>query len=170
MLALTSEKWRELKHAYGAAGDIPSRLQAVYDNPYDGTPSMDETWTDLWSSLCHQGDINSASTAAVPHLVEAALLAKPGILHWSIIDLPVAIAESLEKRPHQLRANEIDDSFFDSILRLEEVCARTVAKGRPVDLTKAVRAARRLLAGRIGGKLPKQKSDFGPLFGFANEP
>ena len=163
MLALDSDRWSELKHAYGSAEDIPSLLQMVYDKPHVD-PTMNEVWTDLWSALCHQGDIYSASTAAVPHLIEAALMSKPGILDWSIIRLPVAIANSLDKRPHQLKSQEVDQAYFDSILRLEEVCARTASKGRPVELTKSVREARRLLSRRIGGPLPKQKSDFGPLF------
>ena len=55
---------------------------------------MNEVWTDLCQCLCHQGDIYSASTPAVPHLVEAALSAKPGILASELIFLPVAIERS----------------------------------------------------------------------------
>jgi hypothetical protein len=63
--------WERLKHAYGSASDIPVLLRAVEPlPPYVG--GMGDPYSDLWSALCHQGDIYSASYAAVPHLVRIA--------------------------------------------------------------------------------------------------
>jgi hypothetical protein len=67
MLLLQSPQWSELKHAYGSAKNIPALLQQLEGFPTsEGT---NEPWFTLWSSLCHQGDIYSASFAAVPHIV-----------------------------------------------------------------------------------------------------
>lgn len=67
MLSLDSPKWAQLKHAYGSASDIPELLRQL-----DGFPESkgkQEPWFSIWSALAHQGDVYSASFAAVPHIV-----------------------------------------------------------------------------------------------------
>jgi hypothetical protein len=63
--------WSALRHAYGSASDIPARLEharhAAPPRDY-----RDEPWFSLWSALCHQGDVYTASYAAVPELVAIA--------------------------------------------------------------------------------------------------
>jgi hypothetical protein len=63
--------WSTLRHAYGLASDIPARLEharhAAPPRDY-----RDEPWFSLWSALCHQGDVYTASYAAVPELVAIA--------------------------------------------------------------------------------------------------
>jgi len=63
--------WKSLQHAYGPATDIP----ALLDQAKTAEPSDDyraEPWYSLWSSLAHQGDVYSASYAAVPELIALA--------------------------------------------------------------------------------------------------
>lgn len=60
-----------LQHAYGPAGDIPALLERARTAPAPDT-YRDEPWFSLWSSLCHQGDVYTASYAAVPELVAIA--------------------------------------------------------------------------------------------------
>jgi hypothetical protein len=60
-----------LKHAYGAAGDIPDLLRQLESNLEEESPAA-EPWFTLWSSLCHQGDVYSASFAAVPYVLHLA--------------------------------------------------------------------------------------------------
>jgi hypothetical protein len=65
LLPLDSPVWQTLSHAYGSAEDIPLLLKALaiaYEN-------QKETWGELWSCLCHQGTVYSASFSAAPHLV-----------------------------------------------------------------------------------------------------
>lgn len=58
--------WSELEHANGPADDIPEILAAL-------SPHTDsEIWHVLWSQLCHQGDVYSASFAALNELRSAA--------------------------------------------------------------------------------------------------
>lgn len=68
MLSLDDPLWRKLKHAYGEATDIPEQLARLSN----GQPLPKGYWVDLWSSLCHQYEVDTASYAAVPHLVFAA--------------------------------------------------------------------------------------------------
>lgn len=73
MLNLEDPTWSTLEHAYGSATDIPPMLAQLSEN---GQPSHNQAiWFDIWSALAHQGDVHSASFAAVPHIVEALALA-----------------------------------------------------------------------------------------------
>jgi hypothetical protein len=68
MLTLTSPRWADLNHAYGPAGDIPDLLVRAAVEPRPGH-HPESAWFALWSALCHEGDVYTASYAAVPHLV-----------------------------------------------------------------------------------------------------
>jgi hypothetical protein len=71
MLDLNSPRWSELTHAYGNAADIPDLLRQVETAPpqdnYKSEPSFS-----IWSALCHQGDVYTATYAAMPHIVAIA--------------------------------------------------------------------------------------------------
>lgn len=90
MLALDDPRWSELNHAYGRASDIPNLLRKLSHFPGQGSDDEAEPWHSLWSSLCHQGDVYTASYAAVPHLVQIAV-DTPGPIDWSFFGLPAAI-------------------------------------------------------------------------------
>lgn len=64
--------WSRLSHAYGPADDIPALLDQLASDP------TSERWTDLWSALCHQGSVYSASFAALPWLTRIARSDDPG--------------------------------------------------------------------------------------------
>ena len=68
-LALDNPRWHELDHAYGKATDIPDLLHQLAGLP--PSTGEEEPWFPLWSALAHQGDVYSASFAAVPHVVRA---------------------------------------------------------------------------------------------------
>jgi len=89
MLSLDDPRWSELQHAYGPASDIPPLLHDLARAP--GPQTVDaEPWFSLWSSLCHQGDVYSASYAAAPHILQIALTAS-GPIDFSFFQLPAAI-------------------------------------------------------------------------------
>ncbi|MFJ1840808.1 MULTISPECIES: hypothetical protein [unclassified Streptomyces] len=58
--------WSQLSHAYGSAEDMPTLLGRIAREPEP------ELWSDLWSALCHQGSVYSASFAALPWLADVA--------------------------------------------------------------------------------------------------
>jgi hypothetical protein len=74
VIALRDSRWRELRHAYGEAANVPALLEAIERAPSKSN-SREGPWFDLWSALCHQGDVYSASFAAVPHIVRILALA-----------------------------------------------------------------------------------------------
>ena len=90
MLALDDPRWAQLRHAYGEAVDIPGLLQTLKSSPGPKNGYQDEPWYSLWSSLCHQGDVYTASYAAVPHLVRIANETSVPV-NSSFFQLPAAI-------------------------------------------------------------------------------
>lgn len=89
MLKLDDSRWAELVHAYGAASDIPALLRRLAESPQQQGPDA-EPWFTLWSSLCHQGDVYSASYAAIPHVVDVAL-STAGPIDYSFFLLPASV-------------------------------------------------------------------------------
>ena len=71
MLDLNSSRWGELTHAYGNAADIPNLLRQLQTAPPQDN-YRSEPWYSLWSALCHQGDVYTATYAAMPHIVAMA--------------------------------------------------------------------------------------------------
>ncbi|MGQ5639463.1 MULTISPECIES: hypothetical protein [unclassified Streptomyces] len=99
--------WSQLHHAYGTAEDVPGLLDAV------SPAANDSGWTELWSRLCHQGTVYSASHAALPTLREMAR-------RWSPTDrkMPILLAGAIaagtdqpygEQDPHVVYASEMCD-------------------------------------------------------------
>jgi hypothetical protein len=71
MLDLQSSRWAELCHAYGGAADIPALLHQLQTAPPQDSYKA-EPWYSICSALCHQGDVYTATNAAMPHIVEIA--------------------------------------------------------------------------------------------------
>jgi len=89
MIDLTSQKWSKLTHAYGQASKIPELLKKLEDYPKKNNWKS-EPYFSLWSALCHQGDVYSASYAAVPHILSLALLS-PSQISYDYLLLPTSI-------------------------------------------------------------------------------
>lgn len=95
MIELDSLRWSEFRHAYGPAADIPDLLRQASRVPADRT-ATEGPWFALWSALCHQFDVYSASIAAVPHLVAIAADRPPA----ARVD-PLALAGAIETYRHR---------------------------------------------------------------------
>jgi hypothetical protein len=154
MLSLDDPRWKELRHAYGAAADVPDLLRALALSTGPKEGYRDEPWFSLWSSLCQQGDVYTASYVAVPHIVQIASEAKEPV-DFSFFQLPTAV----EVARRTGRGPEIPEAFADgyhrAITRLVEnvslhrnepwdqsmllsaVAAQAVAKGH-VDVAEAL--------------------------------
>ncbi len=76
MLALDSDEWGALEHAYGSAADIPALLKQLPEAPVRQQHDS-EPWSSLWSTICHQCDVYTASYAAMPYIVSAAAQRRP---------------------------------------------------------------------------------------------
>lgn len=120
MLALDSPVWSELQHAYGPASDIPALLSQLSNFP-DESEHLAEPWFGLWSALCHQGDVYSASFAAVPHIV-AALATNPARATMSFFLLPASIEVARHERAAPLPAS-IESAYLAALAKLPALAA-----------------------------------------------
>lgn len=65
--------WASLRTAYGSAEGVPDLLRRAEESGAD----FGAAWDDLWSHLCHQGTVYSASYAASPALTAMCLRQEP---------------------------------------------------------------------------------------------
>lgn len=121
MLQLDFPFWSHLSHAYGSAEDIPNLLkQLAALPPHENVES--EPYFSLWSALCHQGDVYTASFAAVPHLVEI-WQQNPTRTHWSVIALisSIEVARLMEHGPEV--PPELSESYFSALAEIPGIVA-----------------------------------------------
>ena len=120
MLSLDSPKWSELVHAYGAATNIPELLRELEQMPpYEGE---NEPWYSMWSALAHQGDVYSASFAAVPHVVRI-LAQAPDKADFSYFQFPAWVEICRQKKSVAI-PDELQADYFAALRQLPELAAR----------------------------------------------
>src|SRR5215472_3324654 len=130
MVPLDSPRWSSLSHAYGPASDIPPLLRSVAADIAHSSPT-EGPWFQLWSTLYHQGDIYTASFAAVPHLVETLAL-DPVCACFDFFLMPASIEVTRNRRNTPVPP-DLADSYFESLKRMPTVAAHALA--RPWDDT-----------------------------------
>ncbi len=137
MLSLDSPRWGELQHAYGSASDVPPllhKLQALPDAIGESEP-----WFSLWSSLAHQGDVYSASFAAVPHVV-AAIASNPEKASSTYFQFP-AWVEICRQRQGTPVSGDLEQAYFDALGQLPALAAAAASRPWDNDMVACVLAA-----------------------------
>ena len=86
MLEINDERWRDLIGGYKVPYDCRPALARLED-----PKRRAEAWEELWGNLHHQGDIGSASFAAVPRLVKVSESFEPP--DWNIYAMVGLIEE-----------------------------------------------------------------------------
>jgi hypothetical protein len=124
LLSLENPRWSELQHAYGKASDIPTLLRQLAEVPHSSDDR--EPWFSLWSSLAHQGDVYSASFAAVPHIVQA-LSTAPLKADFSYFQFP-AWVEVCRIKTNVPVPEDIAPSYFEALSRLPTLVAAASAR------------------------------------------
>lgn len=122
MLSLNDEGWTALSDAYGSASSIPKLLRHAETLP-DDVGKNAEPYFSLWSALCHQGEVYSASFAALPHLVRI-VGANPTKFRWTLLALAQAIeAARLEGRGPPMPSN-LRQAYETALSSVPSVAAR----------------------------------------------
>lgn len=131
MLELNSPQWDELHDAYGSAAKIPALLRQLSALPSDN--GSDEPWFSLWSALAHQGDVYSASFAAVPHVIEA-IASAPERVSDVYFHFPAWIEICRHKNGVDV-PDELAACYFDALKRVPALVAGAVEKQWSVAFT-----------------------------------
>jgi len=145
---LDSPQWSALHHAYGPAADMPPLLRSVAADVARSDAGNGTPWFELWSALCHQGDVYPASFAAVPHLVDS-VASDPARASYNFFLLPAAIevARITRKTPVP---QELQAAYFESLKRLSLLAAQTLSRSWDNTLCRSVLAALAAGKGHIG--------------------
>jgi hypothetical protein len=98
MLSLDDQRWKLLKGGYRVAFDATRALRELLDRG-----SGQAAWDELWQNLHHQGDVDTASYAAVPHLVR--VIEAAGEIDWN----GYALIATIEIERHRGRNPPLPD-------------------------------------------------------------
>jgi hypothetical protein len=140
MISLDSDEWLRLRHAYGAASDIPALIRQVRADPSPKVGYTDEPWFSLWSALCHQGDAYEASYAAVPHLVRIAIDAS-GPIDRGFFSLPACIEVARAKGRGPQVSPDLQADYSDALRRMPECIYQHASDDWDSDMAQAITAA-----------------------------
>ena len=159
MLELTDQKWNELTHAYGSAANIPELLNSLSTTPKHES-YRDEPYFTLWSALCHQGDVYTASYAAFPYLI-GACEENPKRTNWSVLQLAVHIEMARLTNP---KAPNIPDFLGESYFQAKQKMALVGSQIMQLNPSEEVALATMMsLALRIdNGEWAQSLSEFNP--------
>ncbi len=120
MLSLDDIRWSELSDAYGASSGIPKLLIAAAEaSPDDNS----EPYDSLWSALCHQGDVYSASYAALPHLVRI-VEGSPDKFRWTVLLLIHAIEFARSQGRGPQVPDDLTASYAEALARVPALSSR----------------------------------------------
>ena len=128
LLDLDSSYWSELETAYGSGAGIPALLVQLKEFPLMQS-YRDEPWFSLWSALCHQGDVYSASFAAVPHIV-AALHVDPVSADFNYFQFPACIELARLGKGLQV-PTKLHFAYRKAIADLPELAAKAAVDNWP---------------------------------------
>jgi hypothetical protein len=113
MLPLDDPRWATYKGGYRVPYDASVPLRRLFaEGPSEAL------WDELWQELQHQGDVDQASYAAVPHLVEF-IRCSPR-LDWNPLGLVACIELERPRNRGRLR-KELAESYFAAIRALPAI-------------------------------------------------
>lgn len=148
MIPLDAEDWLHLKHAYGSASDVPGLLEQLAENPGPKSDYQAEPWFSLWSCLCHQGDVYTASYAAVPHIVRICSISD-GPVDFSFFQLPACIEIARATGRGPALPSELSGAYRGALHQLHECAFRYASVDWDDSMTLSVAAALAAAKGQI---------------------
>jgi hypothetical protein len=157
MISLGSELWDQLTGAYKTSLD-PRPLLAKLEAKRDAT-----TWPELWNELHHQGDVGTASYAAVPHLVR--IYRKLGAIDWNIYAIVAIIELAREQRQNPEVPEPFKRDYFRAIQELAEIGQSEISRAEESETVRAILGVIAISKGlKIHGKFLVEFSE-GELLG-----
>ena len=113
-----------MQHAYGSAADMPPLLRQLESFPSSDSDS--EPWFSLWSALCHQDDVYTASFAAVPHIIRV-LASDPMRADFSFFQLPACIEIARARDEFPIPA-DLRQPYLEALQRLPVLVGAAAAR------------------------------------------
>lgn len=131
MLKLDDPAWATLKGGYRTPYDASVRLRELEA----GSDDLEEIWEEFWNELHHQGDVDIASYAVVPHLARIAAAQK--LLDWNVFALVAVIEECRLFEENPPLPKEFETDYHTAIKKLAEFGAQNFSSDWPQELTRS---------------------------------
>ena len=132
MLKLDDLVWKTFLGGYRTPYNAAIRLQEL-DN---GSNDLDVLWQEFWDELHHQGDVDLASYAAVPHLVRICIARE--ILDWNVFALVACIEECRRFNENPSIPKWLEGDYLSAIKNLAEFGVKNFSKDWSKELTQSV--------------------------------
>jgi hypothetical protein len=114
MLPLDDTRWQSYRGGYRVPYDASAGLQRLLADGPD-----EELWEEFWTELHHQGDVDQASYAAVPWLVE--FIRRSPRIDWNALALIATIELERDQHRNPMVAKELAADYFAAIKSLPAV-------------------------------------------------
>jgi len=132
MLKLNDPIWETFLGGYRTPYNAVIRLQELEN----GSSDLDAIWEEFWDELHHQGDVDIASYATVPHLVRICIARE--ILDWNLFALIACIEECRLFNENPSMPKSLESDYHLAIKSLAEFGAKNFSKDWSKELTQAV--------------------------------
>jgi len=120
MLELDVLRWKSLKGGYRLPYDPTPRLKELES----GAKDLDAIWQEFWNELHHQGDVDIASYATVPHL--ARITIRRNLLDWNVFALVATVEECRSAKDNPPMPSWLKDDYEKALGDLAEFGARNI--------------------------------------------
>ena len=121
MLSFDDPRWTTLKGGYHIPYDPRPALLRL-----EAEEAVVVTWKELWNELHHQGDIDDASYAAVPHLVR--IYGTKSEIDWNFYALVSIIELQRHRKKNPPLPTWLADDYFHAWNELVKIALRDFPK------------------------------------------
>jgi hypothetical protein len=150
MLPLDDPRWQTYHGGYRVPYDASRPLQQLFQ----GAPTA-PIWEEFWQELHHQGDVDAASYAAVPHLLEYTRAS--AVLDWNVFALISTIELARPNNPEP--PPELRDAYTQALRDIPSIIGAHPQLQWDALLTQSIVACLALVRGQRG--LAQVYADFG---------
>jgi hypothetical protein len=141
MLSFDDARWTDLCGGYRVPFDPRPALRLLERNE-----SVASAWHELWEKLHHQGDVDAASYAALPHLVRVHGIRR--VADWNTYALAVVIEECRKDPRNPDLPAWLQDSYKAALMELVDLGLREFKDAKEPVLIDSIIAVFAIAKGR----------------------
>jgi len=134
MIVLDDPIWETLVGGY----KLPYNAAPLLRELESGSGDTEGIWEEFWNELHHQGDVGTASYAAVPYLVRICI--KREIMDWNAFALVAVIEECRLSGENPPVPDWLKSDYQSAIESFAEFAAKNFSREWPKELTQAALA------------------------------
>ena len=100
--------------------------------------NVTSVWGELWDELHHQGDVDGASYASVPHLVR--IYKERPTANWNIYAIVATIELARKRNQNPAVPPWLEDSYFKAIQELAAIGSKEILQSAGPELVSSILA------------------------------